>query len=208
MRDYNTRLPQIQIDEYGRNVQNLIEYCKRIPERDKRTRYAYTIIEVMADVFPDNANIENRKTILWNHLARIANFELDIDYPVEIIKPESIASKPQPLSQPQRNIQFRMYGKVVEDMLMKATTLPTADERISLFEYCANLLKRNFHKVNKDADEDDDKIISDMINYCGPQFQEEICQVYLYSVKELMANEQYDPSKLVESKNKKKKKKK
>lgn len=208
MRKYNTQLPSIKLGEYGRNVQGLIDHCKTIPDRELRTRYAYTIIQVMADVFPEHSSVENRDNILWNHLARIANFELDIDYPVEIIQPQNIASKPTPIKAPQSNIKYRMYGKVIDQMLQKATMLPTPQERIRLFELCANMLKRNFHLVNKEADEDDDKIISDMIDYCGAQFQDEICQVYLYTAKELMENSQYDPAKLVEAKKKKKKKKK
>jgi hypothetical protein len=69
-------------------------------------------------------------------------------------------------------------------------------------------MKRNFHLVNKDADEDNEKIISDLIGYAGPEYRDDIMQVYLYSTAELQKNDQFDPASLVVTPKKKKKKKK
>ncbi|MBR0036360.1 MAG: DUF4290 domain-containing protein [Bacteroidales bacterium] len=208
MQQYNTQLPKIALPEYGRNVQKLIQYCKTIPDRTKRTKYAYTIVDIMADIYPEVGQVENGKRILWDHLALISNFELDIDYPYPILPKEELQSAPSPLKKAQTDIQYRMYGKVIEGMVEKARTLTDPAERIRLFELCANHMKRNFHLVNKDADEDNEKIISDLIGYAGPEFKDEIMQVYLYSTAELQKNDQFDPASLVVSTKKKKKKKK
>jgi len=207
MLKYNTQHQPIQLPEYGRNVQNLIDYCKTIPDRERRLRFASTIVDIMADVYPEIGKGEEAKHTLWDHLAMISNYELDIDYPYAIERKEE-NFHPQTLPPAQTRIRYRMYGSILEDMIQKATSLPTREERISLFEYCANQLKRNYHLTNSDAEEDNDKIISDMIEYAGEPFAEEIYQVFLYSAKELMENKQYDPSKLEESRRKKKKKKK
>ena len=208
MQQYNTQLPKVVLPEYGRNVQKLIQYCKTIPDREKRTRYAYTIVDIMADLYPDIAGVENGKRILWDHLALISNYELDIDYPYPIIPQEELNSAPTPLKKAQSYIQFRMYGKVIEDMVEQAKTIADQGERIRLFELCANHMKRNFHLVNKDADEDNEKIISDLIGYAGPEYRDDIMQVYLYSTAELQKNDQFDPASLVVTPKKKKKKKK
>lgn len=209
MQQYNTQLPKVTLPEYGRNVQKLIQYCKTIPDREKRTRYAYTIVDIMADLYPEIAQVVNGKRILWDHLALISNYELDIDYPYPITTKEEMISAPTPLQKAQSPIQFRMYGKIVEGMIEQAKLLDDKTERIRLFELCANQMKRNFHQVNKDADEDNEKIISDLIGYAGAQYRDEIMQVYLYSTAELQKNEQFDPASLVvETKKKKKKKKK
>lgn len=207
MQDYNTQLPTITLPEYGRNIQQLINYCKTIPDRDRRTGYAYTIIDIMADLYPDIAYVDNNKRILWDHLAMISNFELDIDYPFPITPKDTLQSTPKQLSSKRENITFRMYGKVMEQMVKRACEIENQEERISLFEFCANQMKRNFHKINKDADEDDKKIKNDLTYLAGREFADDICCISLMALTDLNKNEQYDPTKLVEPKKKKKKKK-
>lgn len=210
MQSYNTQLSAIKLPEYGRNLQQLIEYCKSIPDRQKRTRYAYGIIDIMANLCPDTvAASDDSRQILWDHLAIISNHELDIDYPCPILSKEKLDDRPEPLANPQQpHILWRMYGKVVEDMILQATQLTDSEQRIRLFERCANHMKLHFHKTHPNADEDDNKIIQDLIEYTHGQFQDEIYKVFLYSTKELQQNTQYDPASLEVSTKKKKKKKK
>lgn len=209
MQNYNTQLSAIKLPEYGRNLQQLVEYCKTIRDREKRTRYAYGIVEIMADLCPESAAVENTKQMLWDHLAIISNYELDIDYPYPVLSQEKFIDRPEPLSNPQQPyIHWRMYGKVVEDMIQKATEMEDTEQRLRLFELCANHMKLHFHKTHPNADEDNDKIIQDLLEYTHGQFQDEIYKVFLYSKKELQENTQYDPASLVETKKKKKKKKK
>lgn len=210
MQSYNTQLSAIKLPEYGRNLQQLIEYCKSIPDRQKRTRYAYGIIDIMANLCPDTvAASDDSRQILWDHLAIISNHELDIDYPCPILSKEKLDDRPEPLANPQQpHILWRMYGKVVEDMILQATQLTDSEQRIRLFERCANHMKLHFHKTHPNADEDDNKIIQDLIEYTHGQFQDEIYKVFLYSTKELQQNAQYDPASLEVSTKKKKKKKK
>ena len=209
MTNYNTQLPQIALPEYGRNVQQLIEYCKTIPDRDKRTRYAYGIVGIMADVNQENANVDDLQPMLWDHLAIISNYELDIDYPYPITPKEKLDERPEILSNPQQErIRWRMYGKVVEDMVARACVMTDPEQRVRLFELCANHMKLHFHKTYPNADEDNDKIINDLLEYTNFKFKEEIGGVYLYSIKELEENNQYDATNLVTNAKKKKKKKK
>lgn len=210
MQSYNTQLSAIKLPEYGRNLQQLIEYCKSIPDRQKRTRYAYGIIDIMANLCPDTvAASDDSRQILWDHLAIISNHELDIDYPCPVLSKEKLDDRPEPLANPQQpHILWRMYGKVVEDMILQATQLTDSEQRIRLFERCANHMKLHFHKTHPNADEDDNKIIQDLIEYTHGQFQDEIYKVFLYSTKELQQNTQYDPASLEVSTKKKKKKKK
>lgn len=209
MQKYNTQLSPVKLPEYGRNLQQLVEYCKSISDRDKRTRYAHGIVEIMADICPDAASVENSKQILWDHLAILANHELDIDYPFPILSQEKLEDRPTPLSNPQNPyIHWRMYGKVVEDMIQKATQMEDAEQRTRLLELCANHMKLHFHKTHPNADEDDNKIIQDLLEYTHGQFQDEIYKVFLYSAKELKENTQYDEASLLAVGKKKKKKKK
>lgn len=209
MNNYNTQLPQIVLPEYGRNIQQLIEYCKTIPDRDRRTRYAYGIVEIMADV-KNTEGVEDIKPILWDHLAMISNYELDIDYPFPITPKEKFDERPNVLGNPQQNnILWRMYGKVVEDMIARACVLSDPEQRVQLFELCANHMKLHFHKTYPNADEDNEKIINDLLVYTRGEFADEVRSIHLYDIKDLQTNTQYDAAALeAQSKKKKKKKKK
>lgn len=208
MQNYNTQLPQIALPEYGRNLQQLVEYCKSIPNRVKRTRYAYGIIGIMADLNPDVADAENQHPILWDHLAMISNYELDIDYPFPITPKEKIEERPDVLNNPQqKNIRWRMYGKVVEDMIARACLMTDAEQRVRLFKLCANHMKLHFHKTYPNADEVNSKIINDLLEYTRGKFADEISAITLLDIKNLMTNNQYDEA-AIEAVTKKKKKKK
>lgn len=209
MQNYNTQLPQITLPEYGRNIQQLVEYCKSIPDRKKRTRYAYGIIDIMADVKGITDKTDEQKQILWDQLAIIANYELDIDYPFPITPKEKLEDRPDVLHNPQQqHIRWRMYGKVAEDMIARATVLRDHEQRVRLFELCANHMKLHFHKTHPNADEDNDKIIKDLIDYTRGEFADDIRGIKLTSLKELLVNNQYDAASLVVNTKKKKKKKK
>lgn len=209
MVNYNTQLPQIALPEYGRNVQQLIEYCKTIPDRKKRTRYAYGIVDIMFDVHQENSDKEAMRPILWDHLAIISNFELDIDYPFPVTPKDRLVERPEILGNPQQDrIRWRMYGKVVEDMIARACEMTDREQRIRLFELCANHMKLHFHKTYPNADEDNDKILNDLLEYTGFKFQDEIKSVYLYDLKDLEVNRQYDAVSIATTPKKKKKKKK
>lgn len=209
MLSYNTQLPQITLPEYGRNIQQLVEYCKTIPDRKKRTRYAYGIIDIMADVKGVAEKTEDQKHILWDQLAIIANYELDIDYPFPITPKEKLTDRPEILTNPQqKNIRWRMYGKVAEDMIARASILKDQEQRIRLLELCANHMKLHFHKTHPNADEDNEKIIKDLLDYTHGEFANDIKKIKLIAIKELLVNKQYDASSLEATTKKKKKKKK
>lgn len=208
MQQYNTCLKQIKLPEYGRNIQSLIDYCKTIPDRDKRTRYAYGIVDFMSRVSHDDNPAESDDHIFWDHLALLSNFELDVDYPYEIIKKENLNSKPEPVLFNSQNIRYKMYGKVVELLIAKARRMEDPEQRLRLFERCANHMKLQYHITNRDTDEDNDKIIHDLIDYAGPAFAEECRNVSLYSLAELKENYQYETTAAATPKKKKKKKKK
>lgn len=205
---YNTEQTDVKLPEYGRNIQRLVSYCMTIPDRTKRTACAKSIVGIMGDIYPEIAAADNGQHILWDHLAQLSGYQLDVDYPYPIAPEEERNARPEPLKPAQSEIRFRMYGRVVEDMLHQACQEPDEMRRIGLFELCANHMKLCYYQTYPNAEEDDNKIIGDILTYTDGQFIDDIYRVYLYSLKELKENNQYDPSKLVEVKKKKKKKKK
>ena len=82
--DYNTQRTQLVLPEYGRCIQQMVDHAKTLDDRDERLRCATTIVALMASMVKQHGDADEFRRKLWNHLAAIANYELDIDYPVEI----------------------------------------------------------------------------------------------------------------------------
>ncbi|MDR0232297.1 MAG: DUF4290 domain-containing protein [Dysgonamonadaceae bacterium] len=158
---YNTKLPQLRLPEYGRNIQNMVDYCVSIPERNERTHCANTIINIMGNMFPHLRDVNDFKHILWDHLAIMADFELDIDYPYEIVKKEDLYIKPPRLPYNNGRITYKHYGKNLENMILKATEYAEGEEREQLIKLLANHMKKSFLTWNKEV-VDDRKIFTDL----------------------------------------------
>lgn len=92
---YTSELKRLVLPEYGRNVQQMVDHCMTIEDKAERTRCANTIINIMGNLFPHLRDIEDFKHKLWDHLAIMSDFKLDIDYPYEIIKKENLHTVPE-----------------------------------------------------------------------------------------------------------------
>ncbi|MCC8153929.1 MAG: DUF4290 domain-containing protein [Tannerellaceae bacterium] len=158
---YNTELKKMGLPEYGRNIQNMADYCITIQDREERKRCANTIINIMGNLFPHLRDVNDFKHILWDHLAIMADFKLDIDYPYEIIKKENLYARPPRLPYSTNRIQYRHYGKTLELILKKATELEEGEEKNQLIKLVANQMKKSFLTWNKES-VDDRKIFKDL----------------------------------------------
>lgn len=161
MMEYNTRQKKLPLPEYGRSVQKMVDHALTIEDREKRQSCAETIIRIMASMFP-NMPDQNRK--LWDHLAIMSDFKLDIDYPCEVIKEEEFHVAPQPLPYRNSEIRNRHYGRIVEEMIEHALTLEDGEEREQFIELILVQMKKNYIAWNKDGVEDR-KILEDLRIY-------------------------------------------
>ena len=91
---YNTQQKRMPLPEYGRSIQNMVDHALTIENRSERQRCANTIINIMGNMFPHLRDIPDFKHKLWDHLAIMADFKLDIDYPYEVIRKDNLITKP------------------------------------------------------------------------------------------------------------------
>ena len=147
--------------EYGRNIQNMVDYCVTIQDRSERERCANTIINVMGNMFPHLRDVNDFKHILWDHLAIMSDFKLDIDYPYEIVKKENLYARPPRIPYNNSRIRYRHYGKTLERMIQKATEFAPGPEKDQLVRLLANQMKKSFLTWNKES-VDDRKIFKDL----------------------------------------------
>ncbi len=158
---YNTTEKRLTLPEYGRHIQNMVDHCITIKDREERNRCANAIISIMGNLFPHLRDVNDFKHILWDHLAIMSNFKLDVDYPYEIIKKENLYNRPPRIPYGDSRIRYRHYGKILEQMIRKTTERENSPEKDVLVRLLANHMKKTFIIWNKDT-VTDRKILSDL----------------------------------------------
>lgn len=161
--DYNTNRDKLRLPEYGRNVQEMVDIIKNTPDRDKRNQLAKSTIQLMGNMNPQLRDVADYKHKLWDHLAVIADFDIDIDSPYPLPTQAEIHQKPMKMkySNPDE-IRFKHYGKILEDMVRKATQYPDGEEKDALIATVANQMKKSFLTWNRET-VSDDVIFSDLL---------------------------------------------
>ena len=157
---YNTQLKKLVLPEYGRNIQNMVDHCVGIKNPDERKRCAYTIIDIMGSMFPHLRDVNNFKHLLWDHLAIMSDFKLDIEYPYEIITPEELNTPPGHLDYSRPTMQYRHYGKIMERMIKIASNMEDGEKKDYLVKLLLSQMKRSYSQWNKDVE--DQKIFHDL----------------------------------------------
>lgn len=139
----------------------MVDYALTIEDRAERQRCANTIVNIMGGMFPQLRDVEDFRHKLWDHLAIMSDFKLDIDYPVEIVKKESLQVKPERIPYSSNKIRFRHYGRFIQDLIKVTVDYPEGEEKNILIRYIANHMKKDYVNWNKDGVEDQ-KILDDL----------------------------------------------
>lgn len=158
--DYNSQRKKLPLPEYGRNIQNMVDYLFTIDDREKRNRSAQIVIDVMGNLYPYLRDIAEFKHKLWDHLAIMADFNLDIDYPYNPPTPDILTEKPNKVPYSDNNIRYKHYGFIMESLIKKTVELE-GEEKEVLVELLANHMKKSYVAWNKDG-VDDEKIFQDL----------------------------------------------
>lgn len=154
------------LPEYGRHVQQLVEHALTIENREERMRCAQTIITLMGNMFPYLRNYDDFKHKLWDHLAIMSRYKLDIDYPCEILSKEKMTQKPDKIPYSDVKIRYAHYGASVHRMIKKALEIQDEKEREFAVGIIANHMKKQFLTWNKES-VDDEKIQADLLELSG-----------------------------------------
>jgi len=159
--EYNTQRPDIILKEYGRNVQNLVEYIRTVPDKEKRTELAYTLIELIRQLTPSLKDQPDNPQRLWDDLYIIADFNLDINNPYPVPEPEILFKKPMKVDYPQSKVRFKHYGKNIEKLVTEALKKEDPQEKEEAIIYLGKLMKTFYGNWNKET-LDDSVIVNDI----------------------------------------------
>lgn len=161
---YNTQRDKLKMPEYGRGIQDMITYAAALTDKGERQRCAESIFRVMTSMQPQLREQPDYKHRIWDHIAYISGYELDIDYPFEINHLGDEAQKPKPLNYPMKDISQRQYGYLIEESLRQLAEMPEGEERDAMLELTANQMKQSLFVWNRDA-MDDMKVATDISRY-------------------------------------------
>lgn len=161
---YNSNRARLKMPAYGRVVQDMVEYALTLEDPNERQRYAEAIADVMIELKPELKDEQDYRQKIWNHLAYIADYKLDIQYPCEIMKEDAEHQHPCHLTYPKKSIFFRHYGRLVEQAVDILKDMPEGEERDALVKLVGNRMKRNLADWKGDG-VDDRKVAHDIAFY-------------------------------------------
>ena len=163
---YNSQRKPLVLPEYGRHIHEMVNYIKTVESSEDRNRMAKSLINIMANLTPgmrDNPEFKNK---LWNHLAQMANYELDVEYPCPITLKEDFQKPPNKLPYPSNRIKQKHYGGIAQSCLRKFKEMPDSESKTVLLEMLANHMKKLYLLWNKEA-VSDEQIFTDMAEMAG-----------------------------------------
>ena len=168
--EYNTTRNHLEIREYGRHIQKMVEYVLTLEDREKRQKNAYALIELMGFLNPHLKNVEDFRHKLWDHLFFISNFKLDVDSPYPIPKKETYKQKPDPLPYPKRYPRFSHLGKNLEIIIDKALKEQDPEKKAGFSNAIAYYMKLAYSNWHKELVHDD-AIRSELNNITGGELE-------------------------------------
>ncbi len=156
--------------EYGRHIQNMIEYLMSLEDTEKREKNAKAVIELMGFLNPHLKNVEDFRHKLWDHLFLISDFKLEVDSPYPIPTKESLKAKPSPLPYPKGYPRYSHIGKNIEKIIHKALAEENPEKKqgfANAIAYYMKLAYSNWHKENVH----DDAIQSELSSITSGQLE-------------------------------------
>lgn len=153
--EYNTSKNKIITKEYGRNIQQMVEYLLTIQDRDLRNQQAKAIVNAMANLSNDSKKTADFWQKIWDELFVISDYKLDIDSPFPIPAKKNIESKPNRINYPDHRIKFPAYGKNIEQSILQLSEEQDSLSKEETTKAIAVYLKSLYLNYNRDSVNDE-----------------------------------------------------
>lgn len=152
---YNTEREKLIIPEYGRNIQQMIQQVVEIENREERTRAAFGLVKIMAQMNPHLKELGDVRHKLWDHLYIISDFKLDVDSPFEPPSQEALEARPQRIGYQNNKLMYRHYGVNIQNIITEAIKYEEGPEKEALVRVIANHLKKSYLNWNRESVNDE-----------------------------------------------------
>jgi len=141
--DYNTQLPPLVINEYGRILQNFLNHILTIPDREKRTQQTKALVQSAISLNPQLKELEDCEHIVWDYLHIMADYQLDVDSPYPIPSPETKLSKPLKVDYTTSNIRFRYYGANLQNLIDNVKNISNEEHKKHYLDMIGSFMKNS-----------------------------------------------------------------
>lgn len=149
--DYNTQREKLLMPEYGRHVQDMINYVKNIPDKEKRNEQIQAVVSVMGTLNPQLRDLNDFKHKLWDHVQIISDFEIDIDSPYPIPTRETLSAKPSTIPLQKTPVKASHYGRNIQNMIEVIANRPDDDVKTYMIKTLASYMRQQYLIWNKDS---------------------------------------------------------
>lgn len=153
--EYNTSRGLLQMREYGRHVQKMVDYLLSIEDKPTRQRNAEAVVELMSFLNPQLKTMEDYKHKLWDHLFYMSDFKLDVEGPYPMPDRVEYMSKPKPLAYPKRHPRYNHLGKNIELVIDKALKEENPEKKSGFAHVIAHYMKLAYSTWHKELVHDD-----------------------------------------------------
>jgi hypothetical protein len=140
--------------EYGTNTQKLVDYILTVEERERRTKYAYLLVELMRQVHPNMRDNQDYSNKLWDDLYIMSNFKLDVDSPFPPPSPDAVGKRPKGVPYNVNRLAYKHYGKNIELLIKRTVNTTDMNDRKILISYIGKLMKTFYTTWNKEVVDD------------------------------------------------------
>ena len=153
--EYNTARKKITTKEYGRHIQQMVEYLMSIQDRELRNQQAKAVVNAMASLSNDSKKTADFWQKIWDELFVISDYQLDIDSPFPIPEKKDIETKPRNIRYPDHRIPFPSYGKNIANSILKLAEEEDSPEKRETTKAIAIQLKSLYLNYNRDSVNDE-----------------------------------------------------
>jgi hypothetical protein len=149
--EYNSQRENMVVPEYGRNIQKMIELTAQMENREERTKAAYAIVGIMAQINPSIKESSDYLHTLWDHMYIMSKFKLEVDGAYPPPSQEILNRKPDRIPYSVNRIRFRHYGKNIENIIKLANDFEEGPEKEALIQALGNQLKKSYLNWNRES---------------------------------------------------------
>ncbi len=154
---YNSQRNQVKNKEFGRGLQQYVEYIQGLPDKETRTQATHQLVKMVRMLNPGLRKNQEDQHRIWDQIQTLADFKLDVDSPFPIPEESAYNKKPERMTYPTGRTRYRHYGHGVENMIALAADLKDKEQQYVVLSSIGNIMKNFYRQWNKT--ELDDKLL-------------------------------------------------
>ena len=152
--DYNTSRNHLILPEYGRNIQKMVEHAASMDNKEERNKAIQEIINVMGNMNPHLRDINDFKHKLWDQVAQMSDFEMEMDSPYPTPEKETFTSKPNNVPYLKGGLKYKYLGRTILKLINAAIEEEDEEKKSELIRIITNHMKKSYIMWNKDTVDD------------------------------------------------------